>query len=376
MRESQIHAIALSVASCPATHNVWDACRHDSPSRHYERLALDCPLRTQDYITACYSAEPLGAAEQILEACRRKSIAIIDYWHDSYPRLLREIARPPLVLYARGSLDSGKMIAIVGTRNADPQSIETARRLSMELASAGLVVVSGMARGIDREAHLGALSAGGATYGVLANGIDVVYPMANSDLYEMILADKRSCLISEYPPGIMAGKWTFTRRNRIISGLSLGTVVVKAGRKSGALITARYALDQGRELFVCPGPTFDATYYGGHGLVNEGAMLISDTEDVLRELGVSPPYDRSTENRTAQDFEGEEVEAAEELPSGPVFPAGSIESRILSRLDRGGVDVDELIRSLEASVSSVREALMTLEIEGLVVRSGTAVLRN
>ena len=376
MQEARIHAIALSIASCPATHNIWDACECDSPSAFLERLSAECTLRTQDYIAARYRDAPLDAAREIAEACVRKSIGVIDYWHESYPPLLREIARPPLVLYVRGLPGGGRAIAIVGTRSADPRSLETARRLSAELSSTGLLVVSGMARGIDRAAHMGALRAGGATCGVLANGIDVVYPAVNGDLYEMILADERSCLISEYPPGIMAGKWTFTRRNRIISGLSLGTVVVKAGLRSGALITARYALEQGRELFVCPGPPFDASYYGGHNLVNEGAMLVSDSEDVLRELGGGPPCGHSSLFRNGCVSEGEGEAAAEEFPSDGGFPEDSIESKILLRLGRIGVDVDALVRSLGAPVSSVREALVALEIEGLVKRSGRAVFRG
>ena len=180
-------------------------------------------------------------------------------------------------------------MAVVGTRKSDPKSALIARRISHDLSSQGFTVVSGMAVGIDREAHLGALDAGGKTVGVLANGIDIIYPWPNRDLYQAHRSTPGSALVSEYPPGIyVAGQWTFVRRNRIISGLCAGTVVVKAGERSGALITARHAVEQNREVFACAGNSFDEEYAGCHRLVRSGAVLVSSSQDILAELDADP----------------------------------------------------------------------------------------
>ncbi len=262
-------------------------------------------------------------------------------------------------------------MAVVGTRKADPAARDTARRLAVELADSGFTVVSGMAVGVDRSAHEGALSAGGPTVGVLANGIDIFYPAMNSDLYRMILSDGRSALVSEYPPGIMAGKWTFARRNRIISGLSLGTVVVKAGLKSGALITARYALEQNREVFACPGAAFDEGYFGCHGLIREGAQIVSSTEDIIGQFSavtVDTEHPRTPAARTA----------VQRIDEGgmPEAPLGPLERELLAMLGRKTAEIDELVRESGRDAAAVNEALVLLEISGKISRTGTRVVRS
>lgn len=355
-------AIALSVSSSPAGNDLWGAPSFPDASSAWDSLAGGGRLATQAYITARYSPSPMQAAEQILNICRKKSIRVDTCWDQRYPKLLKEISRPPLVLYAQGGVATGRSIAIVGTRKADPGARGTARRIASELAAAGFAVVSGMAVGVDREAHEGALSAGGVTVGVLANGIDIFYPAANSDLYRMILSDGRSVLISEYPPGIMAGRWTFARRNRIISGLSLGTVVVKAGTKSGALITARYALEQNREVFACPGPAFDEGYFGCHGLIREGAQIVSSTDDVTGQF-------------QAGGAGAIEAPAASVPVSDGDDSTGPLEREILGLLGGEPAEIDALVRLSGRDASSVNEALVMLELSGKISRAGTRVER-
>lgn len=364
-------AIALSVSSSPAGNDLWDAPAFPDASSAWEALSASGRLATQAYITARYSPNPLKAAEQILKACRERSVRVDTCWDSRYPKLLREISRPPLVLYARGAAVSERSVAIVGTRKADRAALDTARRLALELAESGFTVVSGMAVGVDRSAHEGALSAGGPTVGVLANGIDIFYPAMNSDLYRMILSDGRSALVSEYPPGIMAGKWTFARRNRIISGLSLGTVVVKAGIKSGALITARYALEQNREVFACPGAAFDEGYFGSNGLIREGAQIVSTTGDIIGQFSAVT----ADNGRPRAPVIRAAVQRADEGGS-PDASLGPLERELLALLGRRVAEIDELVRESGRDAAAVNEALVLLEITGNISRTGTRVERS
>lgn len=372
------YAIALSVMASPGENAIWSLVDGESPSRAYEILRQRTSVRTQACYTSHYSQNPITAAEQIYSGCVKKSITVITRWDDGYPHALKNSDRPPIVLYVRGRLFDERKIAIVGTRNADSRASGIARRLSAELSLAGFTIVSGMAVGIDREAHIGALHAGGKTAGVLANGIDIMYPAANRDLYAAIEKSEDSALISEYPPGVIAGKWTFVRRNRIISGLSDGTVVVKAGEKSGALITARYAVEQNRDVFVCPGNTFDAEYFGCNRLIRQGAVPVSQTEDILREL--LPPSEAAT--RAAgimkKDIPAKDLPKAggsTHMPAAvrATFDDSSIEGRIMKLLDNSGMDMDEIVRSIGMPPASVLEALMTLELERCISRRGNIV---
>ncbi len=374
--EHKIYSIALSIASAPTANNIWEALEFNSPEPAWRAAAANT-LVTQSYLLSAYSARPLEAAEAIYAACLSKSVAVLDWWDPGYPKLLREIARPPIVLYLKGNLPPGEKLAIVGTRHADRKSQEAARRIAQESAAAGLAIVSGMAVGIDREAHMGALAGNFPTVGVLANGIDMIYPAANRDLYAAVMASGNSALVSEYPPGIFAGKWTFSRRNRIISGLSRGTVVVMAGERSGALITARYAMEQNREVFACPGPVFDSAYFGCHRLIRDGAKCISTTADILAELkaccgpGVPAP--------AGELLPLQEPAPRQELslpaPAAPGYGDGTLEARILSVLSAGGTELDVLIRSLGADAGGVNEALMNLEFAEQVSRNGNVIIK-
>jgi DNA processing protein len=359
-----VHAVAVSVAS---TRGFWgdrEILLSCAPAALYRHLCRSRAPVIQPYLAEVYPSDPLEAAELIIEKAAAGGCRVVTCWDGSYPALLREISRPPIVLYVRGRMDAEMTVAVVGTRRADARSMEHARRISRELAARGFVIVSGMAIGIDREAHLGALNAGGGTIGVLANGIDVVYPNANRDLYRVMESSPVSGLVSEYPPGSMAGRWTFVRRNRIISGLSQATVVVKAGMRSGALITARHAVEQNREVFACPGNSFEDGYAGCHRLIRHGAQLLSNTGDVIEELM----------GDLCGGAAASEPGAAAHEAGMP--PADSIEGRILRALSSGDMDVDSLVRAVNAPAAEVNEAVVALELDGMIVRNGTAVSRH
>jgi len=204
---------------------------------------------------------------------------------DNYPPLLREIIDPPLALHLRGdrSLLQREGLAVVGSRRASPYALNAARRIAEPLAGeAGLVIVSGLARGIDAAAHEAALDAGGTTIAVLGTGIDVIYPRSHTRLFRRI--EEQGLIVSEFPPGTAPLAANFPMRNRVISGLTRGTVIVEATSRSGSLITARMAAEQGREVFAVPGSIFSPGSVGTHRLIQYGAKLVHDANDVLEEL--------------------------------------------------------------------------------------------
>jgi DNA processing protein len=205
-----------------------------------------------------------------------------------YPPLLAEIADPPDCIWTRGhhTLLTRTAVAVVGARGASRDGLAMASQIAGDLARAGIVVVSGLARGIDSAAHVGALDAGGATIAVLGTGIDRVYPAENRDLHERIAA--HGLLVTEFSPGANPDVFHFPRRNRIISGLSKAVVVVEAAEKSGSLITARLAADQGRDVMAVPGSSVSGRNKGGHALLRDGAKLVESAVDILQELGLEP----------------------------------------------------------------------------------------
>lgn len=226
----------------------------------------------------------LTAARQILDKCAEKGIGIMVFSDAAYPARLRNIADPPLVLYYKGSIphwESQPVIGVVGTRKASAYGITTALRLGGQIAGCGGLVVSGGAFGIDTMAMQGALDAGQKTVAVLGCGVDIVYPKSNERLFAKTA--ENGCLISEYPPGTKPAPWQFPVRNRIISGVSNGVLVVEAPEKSGALITARDALEQGRDVYAVPGNIDVATCVGSNALLQEGAMAVFSGWDVVKQ---------------------------------------------------------------------------------------------
>lgn len=258
-----------------------------------------------------------------------------------YPPMLREIADPPLVLHVRGdrSLLSKPAIAIVGSRRASPYAINVAHHLARELAPTGIVVVSGLARGIDGAAHVATLDAHGKTIAVLGTGIDVVYPRCHTKLFKEI--EKNGLIVTELPPGSPPRREHFPVRNRVISGLTHGTVIVEATSKSGSLITARMAAEQGREVFAVPGSIFSAGSEGTHRLIQCGAKLVHDVNDILEEL---PGHLRVTQT----------------APQEPESPLNELLA-LLSRDEATHIDA-----LAAASSGAIAEQLLQLELEGWI----------
>ena len=232
----------------------------------------------------------LRPAEKILEDCRREKLQILTYQDAAYPNRLKNISDPPLVFYYKGRLpdfDGLPLIGVVGTRGASPYGLTAAKRMGYQIARCGGIVVSGMAFGIDGMAMRGALTGGGAVVGVLGCGAEQIYPVSNRSLF----ADTESygCILSEFPPGTPPLARNFPKRNRIISGLSCGVLVVEAPEKSGALITARQAADQGRDVFVVPGNIDVPTFVGSNRLLRDGAIAVSHGWDIMSEYEAQFP---------------------------------------------------------------------------------------
>ena len=284
--------------------------------------------------------------------------------HDRrYPARLREIFDPPLVLFAvgRSELLHSHAIAVVGTRNPTPYGVAAAERLSADLARAGLSIVSGMARGIDTAAHKACLRENGDTIAVLGCGIDVLYPADNRKLYEDI--GKRGLLVSEFPMGAPAYPQNFPIRNRIVSGLSLGVLIVEGAQHSGSAITARLAMDQGREVFAVPGNITSKMSWGPNLLIKQGAKLVQEWSDVTNELPVA--VRRELVTRAQQKLEPDlALPVAEE----PETPLQALAKQLLSVLQ---VDVPQQLETLLATFEGVSSseligALFELEMSGLV----------
>ncbi len=231
-------------------------------------------------------AEPdARAIDAALEWLEDKQHHIVAWGEDDYPAMLREIPGPPLLLYVNGDVDALHLpsLAVIGSRNPTQGGVRNARDFARHLAGQGFAIVSGLAQGIDAAAHQGALDGGGKTVAFLGTGIDRVYPAVNRELAHSIAGS--GALVTEYPLGSPPEKWRFPERNRLISGLSLGTLVVEAARRSGSLITARLAGDQGREIFALPGSIHNPLSRGCHQLLRQGAKLVETADDILAELG-------------------------------------------------------------------------------------------
>ncbi len=268
-----------------------------------------------------------------------------------YPPLLKQTAGAPAALYVQGRLAllASRQLAMVGSRSPTPAGRSTAREFAAWFARAGITVTSGLATGIDAASHEGALKAGGATVAVFGTGLDRVYPSANRALAERIRA--HGVLVSEFPPGTAPLKENFPRRNRIIAGLALGTLVVEATRRSGSLITARLALEAGREVFAIPGSIHSPLSGGCHQLIKAGAKLVEEAKDVTEELGFSVPKERLT-GRQAEARELRELDKEYEM--------------LLDALGFEPATIDSLVARTELPSESIASMLLILELEGRV----------
>jgi DNA processing protein len=318
----------------------------------------------QSIASGCAFDEAIEQQRQ-MAASETVVVAISD---PRYPAPLREIFDPPIVLFARGRIEllSFLLFGVVGTRRPTPYGVAAAERLSGDLARAGLTIVSGMARGIDTAAHKSALAAGGDTIAVLGCGVDVVYPSENRKLAGEIAS--KGLLISEFPMGSVAFPQNFPIRNRIISGMSAGILVVEGAQYSGSSITAKLALDQGRELFAVPGNITSKTSWGPNLLIKQGAKLVQEWNDVVAELPAE------TRRRLIESGRNRILGEQQTLPGpggGPDLPAGpaaALGRWLLSQLKvESATHIDHLLDTLEnGSPSELIAALFELEMMGLV----------
>ncbi len=276
-----------------------------------------------------------------------------------YPALLREIPRPPPQLFIRGAVAALSLpqLAIVGSRNATPAGAETARDFASHLAARGFCITSGLAEGIDAAAHRGALAVGGRTVAVCGTGPDIVYPRHHESLAAEIIATG-GAIVSEFAPGTAVHRGNFPRRNRLISGLAVGTLVVEAGVRSGALITARHALEQGRDVFAIPGSIHNPVARGCHRLIRNGAKLVETAADIVEELG-------GLLAMLGMDDAPERAESTPEATDCPVENAAEY-AGLLAAMAWDPVDADTLVARSGLTIGDVSSMLLLLEMQGSV----------
>ena len=288
--------------------------------------------------------------------------------HEHYPELLRQIPKPPPLLYVRGNPECLKLpqLAIVGSRNPSSGGADNARQFAAYLAERGFAITSGLALGIDACAHAGALAAGGKTLAVMGTGIDLVYPGRHRNLAQQII-DTGGALISEFPLGTGSQAANFPQRNRIISGLSLGTLVVEAAVQSGSLITASYALQQNREVFAIPGSIHNPLARGCHQLIRQGATLVETAQDMIEQLD------------GMLSFSARQVQQRRQLPPEPEpmepLELDATEQRLLDAIGYDPVTMDLLIQRSQMAVGQVAACLMGLEIKGVVQQTERGFMR-
>lgn len=286
------------------------------------------------------------AAERECAAVKRHGVEVVTWLDSRYPRLLREIADPPPFLYVKGKLaEEEPALAVVGARRASTYGRMATERLSKELAACGVTIVSGMARGIDTAAHRGALAGGGRTLGILGCGIDQVYPPENRPLFEKVV--DTGALVSEFPMGTLPLAENFPRRNRIISGLSNGVLVVEAAVNSGSLITAQMALEQGRDVFAVPGNIDSGVSQGTNLLIKQGAKLVSCIEDILDELPGSASPTKAPCRERQFDLSPDEEKVHRQLAASPLH-------------------IDEITVKSALTAGDVSAILLRLELKGAV----------
>jgi DNA processing protein len=288
--------------------------------------------------------------DQLLDSIAEQNVSVLTLLDDDYPRLLKEIDQSPPVIYVKGELlpSDEFAVAMVGTRKVTPYGQQITRDISLYLAGQGITIVSGLARGVDGLAHQHALMAGGRTIAVLGSGVDVIYPPEHRKLAEQIV--ENGAIVSDYPMGTKPDGINFPPRNRIISGLSLATIVVEAGDRSGALITADFALEQGREVFAVPGNVLSPASRGTNRLIQNGAYAMVSPQDVLDVLNLSHV---------------DEFKSARQ-----VLPSDQTEAKILDMVDFEPIHIDEICNGIGLSVEKVSAALTMMELKGMVQHVG------
>lgn len=296
--------------------------------------------------------------ESEFKKCQKLGVTLLTPSHSNYPKLLKEIYDPPFLLYVLGELkpQDELSLTVVGSRRMSRYGEQAVESLVPELTAAGLTIVSGLAFGVDFKATQTAFEAGGRTISVLGSGVDLVTPYSNEPLARKILATGRGAVVSEFPLGVSPQPFYFPRRDRLLSGLSLGTLVVEAAEKSGSLITPKYALEQGREVFAVPGSIFSLVSRGTNNLIKAGAQPVSQASEILSELGVSK--------------KALQVAAAESLPADPM------EKKIIKILEGSSeIYVDEIIRQSQLTAAETGSALTLMELKGMVKNIGGGYYR-
>jgi DNA processing protein len=318
----------------------WQAQAHDLQQAGLDRRSLARLLKAR-------SALDLDAE---VERLARAGVQVLTWDDAAYPSNLRKVYNAPPLLYVRGSIEKRDewAVAIVGTRRASIYGKEAARMVSRGLAQAGVTIVSGLARGIDTMAHQACLEAGGRTLAVLGCGVDVTYPASNARLAGEIM--ERGALVSEYALGTRPDARNFPPRNRIISGLTLGTVVVEADMTSGARITSGFALEQGREVFAIPGSIFNRGSRGTNDLIQQGAKLVTNVGDILEELNLTM--------------------VSEQAQARATIPENETEALLLECLSAEPIHVDELGRAVALPIAQVTSTLALMELKGMIRQVG------
>ena len=290
--------------------------------------------------------------QKLADFCYRNAINLVCINDDVYPYRLRYIAAPPAVLYVKGALPScERSIGIVGSRNASAYGLKAAETFAHDLSAAGIVVVSGGAKGVDAAAHKGALDAGGYTVAVLGCGVDIAYPYENRALFRSIAA--QGAIISELAPGTPPLAYNFPARNRIINGITHGILVAEAAKKSGAMITAEFALDEGHEVYCVPGSIFQTGSIGCHSLIKAGARLVDRPEDILDDMQLSKSNIKVDTQMSLFSFE----------------EYSDIKKQLLAIIGVGPVKLEELLEKTGITLAQASTELLELEMDGIIAQS-------
>lgn len=324
------------------------AAAFKAPFKEYLRAGID-EKTAEEFLIFKHQVEP----DKLLENLNKEKIKTLTIDDAAYPKLLKQIYDPPLLIYYRGQLEAFNdfSLAIVGTRKFTHYGQQVTEKITSELTANGLTIVSGLALGIDALAHAAAVDAGGKTIAVLGCGLDQqsIYPWQNRYLADKIEAHG-GIVLSEYPLGTMPLKQHFPQRNRLISGLSLGVLVIEAGEKSGSIITAMHALEQNRDVFAIPGNIYSAYSTGTNSLIKLGAKLVASAKDIIESLDLA--------------------EAASFIENKKIIPESAEEKLILDRLNYEPVYIDELVRLTKLDASTINSTLTVMEMKGMIKNLG------
>ena len=332
------------------------------------QLAEQFPMLPAEYCQSLIAARRQYDLHKIEAYLTEHHIHMVLHNDPAYPAFLKEIHQPPAILYYKGNfIKEPLQIAMVGSRKADRYGLDVAERIASQFSMANVPVVSGLAKGVDAAAHKGAILYQGGTIAVQGCGIDRVYPRENKTLAEEILTHPKGCIVTEFPIGSEPAAWHFPMRNRIISGLANGVVIVQAARKSGAYITVETALEQGRDVFAIPGQIYNPLSEGPHQLLQEGAQLITCADDVLRSYGLIADTKKKEKktNKTAQAEKEQQMSLFDAKPLSAVTLSDT-EARVLELFSAEPLAIEEAAYLSRLSMAELMPVLSMLELYGLI----------